>query len=116
MSTVSFTEFIKTTRTTSNQINISGKSGEVQFEELLKKELPDLPYKRTKAGKRGIDFRINPCGKPEDRMYIDIKFQHTSGGRDLAVGGTAWKYKKDYYTSFDSVEIDSDKKVNLSWR
>ena len=96
MNAVDFTEFKKTKRTTKNPINKSGKSGEVLFEKTLISIFPDLPYRRTKSGKRGIDFRINPCGKPEDRMYIDIKFQHTSGGRDLAVGGTAWKYKKDY--------------------
>ena len=96
MNEVSFTEFKKTKRTTQNPINKSGKSGEDLFEEKIKSTFTDIPYKRTKPGQRGIDFIMNPDGKPEDRMYIDLKYQHSSGGRDLAVGATGWKYRKDY--------------------
>jgi hypothetical protein len=96
MNAVPFAEFKKTKRTTQNPINKSGKSGEVLLEKTLISKFPDLPYRRTKSGKRGIDFILNPDGKPQDRMYIDMKYQHSSGGRDLAVGATAWKYHEDY--------------------
>ena len=92
----SFTEFKKTKRTTQNPINKSGDTGEKIFEDLIKNRFPKLPYRASKSGKSAIDFIINPTGKKEDRLYVDVKYQHTGGGRDGAVAHTVWLYKKKY--------------------
>ena len=94
-----------------NPINESGKKGEDIFSSELRKN--NLAYKQSKPGQEGIDFIINPNGKKEDRVYIDIKHQHTSGGRDLAVGGCVWKYQKKYgfkecYIVEGSYDFDED--------
>ena len=94
-----------------NPINESGKKGEDIFSSKLRKN--NLAYEQTKPGKEGIDFIINPNGKKEDRVYIDVKHQHTSGGRDLAVGGCVWKYQKKYgfkecYIVEGSYDFDKD--------
>ena len=77
-----------------NPINESGKKGEDIFATELRKN--NLAYKQSKSGQEAIDFIINPNGKKEDRVYIDVKHQHKSGGRDLAVAGCVWKYQKKY--------------------
>jgi len=86
----------------SNPINVSGKLGEENFEhELIKNK---IPYKKHKYGKSQIDFIINHQAKnKKDRFYIDIKNQHTSGGRDGAVAYSVWNYKKKY--GFDECYI-----------
>ena len=75
-----------------NPINESGKIGEERMEKLLKDN--NIPYIRNKS--EGIDFILFPNSRMEDRFYIDIKNQHTGGGRDLAVAGCVWKYQKKY--------------------
>jgi hypothetical protein len=77
-----------------NPINESGKKGEDAFENFSINY--NIPYIRSKSGKNQIDFILFPNGKKEERVYIDIKNQHTSGGRDLAVAGCVWKYQKKY--------------------
>jgi len=78
----------------SNPINESGKFGEKRFKEFL--EQCGIPYKWTKPGREGIDFRVYTNGLDNEPIYIDIKNQKESGGRDLAVGGCVWKYQKMY--------------------
>ena len=75
-----------------NPRNKSGKIGEERMEKLLKDM--NKTYIRNKS--EGIDFIINPNGKKEDRVYIDIKNQSKQGGRDLAIGGCVWDYQKKY--------------------
>ena len=77
-----------------NPINESGKTGEDRMGKLLI-DL-DIPYKRSKSGEAAIDFILFPNSRMEDRFYIDIKNQHTGGGRDLAVGGCVWDYQNKY--------------------
>ena len=94
-----------------NPINESGKKGEDIFSSLLIKN--DLAYERSKPGKSAIDFIINPNGKKEERVYIDIKHQKSGGGRDGSVAHSVRKYRNKYgfkecYIVEGSYDFDDD--------
>jgi len=77
---------------TKNPINKSGLLGQTRLREFLIEE--NFPYREEKTGQSQIDFIINP--DTNNKIYIDVTNQNTTGSVEEKIPHKVWKYHKKY--------------------